>query len=54
MLAALAIVAAPWSLLSALRGRVVGRLPSDGALIATAVVVVVVTLVDWTVRITGS
>lgn len=53
MLAGLAILAGPWSLFSAVRGRAVGRLPSDGVLIAVAAVVVVVTLVDWTVRVTG-
>jgi len=51
MLAAAALVAAPWLLVSATRGRWLVTPPGDGVLVVAAIVVVVVTLIDWGLRL---
>lgn len=51
LLALMALVAVPWTLLSALRGRPVSRLPSDRTVIIAASAVVLVTLLDWAQRL---
>ena len=51
LLAAMAIVAAPWSLISAGRGRWAWGPPSERAIVAVAAVLVLVTLADWIARI---
>jgi len=54
LLALVAIVGVPWTLISAVRGRLMaGRLPVDRILIALAIVVSVVTLADWVRRLLG-
>jgi hypothetical protein len=47
LLATIAIAAGPWLLWSALRGKTVGRLPSDGTLVVVALSLMTVTLLDW-------
>ena len=51
LLAALAIAVAPWSLISAGRGRWAWGPPSERAIIAVAAVLVLVTIVDWIARV---
>lgn len=51
LLALVAVVAAPWCTVSAVRGRYWGRLPGDRALAAGAIALVAITLVDWVVRL---
>lgn len=51
MLAALAVVAGPWSLGSAVRGRPIGRLPSDRLLVIAALCLMTATVLDWGVRL---
>ena len=51
LLAGMALVAGPWSLLAAIRGRPVGRLPSDRVLVAAAVTLMAITVLDWTLRL---
>jgi hypothetical protein len=54
LLATAAVIAAPWLLVSAARGRWVVTPPRDGVLAAAAIVVVVITLVDWGLRLAMS
>lgn len=51
LLAALAIMAGPWLMLSAIRGRTLGRLPSDRVLAVAAFALLTVTLLDWCWRL---
>jgi hypothetical protein len=51
LLAALAVAAAGWSLLSALGGRWLPGRPSDTLLVAASAVIVGVTLIDWAWRL---
>lgn len=51
LLAAVAMATAPWALISAGRGRPLVGLPSDRALAALGVAVIVVALVDWACRL---
>jgi hypothetical protein len=51
LLAAMTMVAVPWSLLSAIRGRWFRRPPSDRLLATLAILVVVVMLMDWVCRL---
>lgn len=51
LLALSALVVTPWSLTSAVRGRLTGRLPSEATLAIVAVAIVVTTLVDWLIRL---
>lgn len=51
LLAAWALLAAPWMLASAARGRWIVRPPAEWMVAAAALVVVGVTLVDWYVRL---
>ena len=51
LLAVLALVAVPWSLISAGRGRWIWRPPHESLIVAVAAVLVLVTLTDWIVRI---
>jgi Protein of unknown function (DUF2752) len=51
LLAAAALVAAPWLLVSAIRGRWLVTPPGDGVLAVMAIVVVVITLIDWGLRL---
>lgn len=53
LLAMIAVTMGPWSLVSGLRGRWLGGPPSDRLLAVSAVLVVVVTLADWAVRLSG-
>ncbi|HJT31960.1 MAG TPA: DUF2752 domain-containing protein [Pirellulales bacterium] len=52
-LAAAAMVAGPWLLVSAALGRWLTRPPSDRAIAVTAVGFIVVTLIDWVCRLRG-
>ncbi len=51
MLAVTAIVAVPWSLVGAICGRVV--VPVDSLAIAWGIVIILVTLTQWTIRMFG-
>lgn len=51
LLALIAAVMGPWSVASGLRGRWLGGPPSDRLLAVSAVLVVVVTLMDWAARV---
>jgi hypothetical protein len=51
LLAVLAVVASPWMIISAVRGRTVGRIPRDSVLAAGAGFVALITLADWAVRL---
>jgi hypothetical protein len=51
LLALIAVVMGPWSLVSGLRGYWIGGPPSDRLLAGSAILVVVVTLLDWAARI---
>ena len=51
LLAGIALVAAPWSILAAIRGRPVGRLPSDRVLVGAAVALMAITGLDWGLRL---
>lgn len=51
LLALIAVVAGPWMVLSAMRGRWFVRGPNEWVAVALAVIVVVVTLVDWGYRL---
>jgi hypothetical protein len=51
LLAVLALLAAPWSLVSALRGRWLGGAPAPHVVLMLMLSVVGVTLLDWTVRL---
>lgn len=51
LLALLNLVAVPWLLLSAARGRWLGWAPSDSATAWTALAIATVTIVDWCVRL---
>ena len=51
MLALVTSLLAPWMVLSALAGRWVLRSPDERVVLAVAVTISLVTLVDWTVRI---
>jgi hypothetical protein len=52
LLAGIALLAGPWTLASAVRGRWLWGVPSDMTLAAIAITIILVTLVDWCVRIT--
>lgn len=49
MLAITAVAAVPWSLVTVVRGR--GAVPDDGLVIAWGIVIVLVTLVQWLLRL---
>lgn len=51
MLAAIAMLAGPWLLVSAFRGRWLFVQPNDRVLAGLAVVVAAITLADWTYRL---
>jgi hypothetical protein len=51
LLALVAATMGPWSLVAGLRGQWIGGPPSDRLLAGIAILVVVVTLVDWTARV---
>jgi len=51
LLAVMAMGAAPWCFVSAVRGRWLTRPPSDRILAAVALGIAVVTLIDWSIRI---
>ena len=51
LLAAIAIVVAPWSLISALRGRWWIGCPGERVVLGVASLLIVVTIVDWLARI---
>lgn len=51
LLAGIALVAGPWSLLAAILGRPVGRLPNDRVLITAAVALMAITVIDWGLRL---
>lgn len=51
LLAIMTAATASWLLASAVRGRWLGGLPSDRTLVGLAIAVVMVTLVDWLVRV---
>lgn len=51
MLAAIAMLAGPWLLFSAARGRWLCVAPNDRSLAGLAVVVVAITLVHWAYRL---
>lgn len=51
LLAVVAAVVGPWSMVSGLRGRWLWGPPSDRLLAAVSMVVVGVTLLDWYVRV---
>ncbi len=51
LLAALALTSGPWLLLSGLAGRWWFRTPSDWNVIATSLLVLTATLIDWSVRL---
>lgn len=51
LLALVAIIVGPWSLLSASYGRCLGKPPAGWLLLVVTLAVVLVTLVDWTGRI---
>jgi len=53
ILALLAIVSVPYLLITAAAGRWIGRPPSDRTLVVGAAVVILVTLIDWIVRVGG-
>ena len=51
LLALAAAICGPWLVLSGVRGRwLVGR-PAEGLVLATGLTIIVVTLVQWTVRL---
>ncbi|MGE0533718.1 MAG: DUF2752 domain-containing protein [Pirellulales bacterium] len=51
LLAAIATMFMVWSLVSAVRGRIWLKLPSDRVLVVLAATVITVTLIDWFVRL---
>lgn len=51
LLAVVAMVASPFLLISAIRGRWIVSPPGDGMLAGAAIVVVVITLIDWGIRL---
>jgi hypothetical protein len=51
LLAVVSLVAVPWLLLSALRGRWLGRAPTSTTLAIMAALVAAITLIDWAVRL---
>lgn len=52
LLAGVVTVSSGWMLLSAATGRRLANLPSEGVLAAIAVLLVLITIIDWLVRIT--
>ena len=52
LLAMVVAVSAAWMLLSAVTGRRLARVPSEGILAASAVILVLITMADWVVRLT--
>ena len=50
LLAGLAIALGPWALFSGIRGRWVVCAPRESVVIATGIVVVGITVIDWCVR----
>ena len=51
LLAAIALVTGPWLLLSGVFGRWLLKTPEDWNVIATSLLVLTVTLIDWSVRL---
>ena len=51
LLAAIALVVGPWCLLSGIWGRWLVRTPSDWSVIALSLIVLGVTIADWSVRL---
>jgi hypothetical protein len=51
VLAVVSVFAVPWLLLSAIRGRWLGRSPTGMSLAILAALVATVTLIDWAVRL---
>lgn len=51
MLALTALVGGPWLLASGIRGRWIGKLPSDTWVIAATLLILVTTLTQWTLRL---
>lgn len=51
LLAALAVAAVPWLVATAVRGRWLGFEPGERAALIVLAVIVLVTLIDWLVRI---
>jgi len=51
VLAVLALIGAPYCLISSARGKWITRLPSDGVLAAGALTVAAITLGDWALRL---
>ncbi len=51
LLAIIALVTAPWAIVTAVRGRLLWGRPSDHAIALGTAVVLVVTLVDWVIRL---
>ena len=51
LLGVLAIVAAPWLLGSAIRGRWLGVAPSERAAAWISAIVMLVTMIDWAIRL---
>jgi hypothetical protein len=53
LLAALAVVAAPWLMLTAVRGRWLGWKPNDTFVACASTVIIVISLVQWVFRLLG-
>jgi hypothetical protein len=51
LLGLLCLMAAPWALLSAWLGRLVGPLPGERLTIGTGLALVMITVVDWAARV---
>jgi hypothetical protein len=51
LLGVVAIFAGPWLFASGLAGRWLGGPPSEGLTLAVGVAIVVVTLIDWSIRL---
>lgn len=51
LLAITSIICGPWAVLSGIRGRLLIGPPNDRLVIAAGVGIILVTFVDWTVRL---
>jgi hypothetical protein len=51
-LALVALVGAPWSVATAVRGRWIGGPPPERWVVGTGLAVIAVTIVDWVIRLT--
>ncbi len=51
LLAVVAVIVVAWCSVSAVRGRMATRLPSDKVLAIAAVAIAAITLADWAVRL---